>query len=476
MKCFCLGIDASKGYSDFLIVDMAGEAVEPNFQLDDTSGGHRELYGVLARLVEAHPDAQILAAIEATGGYEANWLHALKRFQATLPIKVARVNPALVRKHAEAEGCRNTTDATSAYHIATFQIAHPKKVHYDQDDSQATLRAQWTFLEQLKKQRTALLNHLESVVYRAQPSLVASLTGGTPAWILKLLKQYPTAERLSRARPKTVARIPFVTLERARTLIETARNSVASATDKPTEHLVSDLAGQVLHLGDLIKRHEQILSEEFELPEDVELLKSYGHIGDYSAVGLLLEIGPVERFASVKHLASFCGIHPVSKKSGDGTWAIKMSKQGSARVRALLYMVTLGAIQDHPIIAPLYKRLVEDEGKEKMVAIVACMHKTLRILYGILTSRRPFDPEVDRVYRQRGRRVKSASEPDPKRRHQDYDPSAPISDRAKKRRRLRKDSQDAIRTEYGMSPSTAAIHNQPEQPTKSSIKKQTESA
>lgn len=470
MSCFFLGIDASKGYADFLIVDQDEETVEPPFQLDDTFEGHRRLYEVLSRVVETHPDAEVLAAVESTGGYENNWLHALRRFESTLPIKAARVNPARVRRHAEAEGCRSSSDTTSARYVATFQIAHPKKVYYDEDDSLATLKAQWTFVDQLKKQHTALLNQLESVLYRAQPALVPALTAGTPQWVLKLLKAYPTAERLSRARVSTVAKIPYVTIERAKTLIENARYSVASASGKATEQLVSELARQVLHLDGSIKRQEQILSDELELPEEVELLKSFGPIGDYSAVGLLLEIGAIERFASAKKIASFCGIHPIYKQSGDAVGGMHMSKQGSARIRALLFMITLGAIQGHPIIAPLYKRLVEEEGKRKMVAIGACMHKTLRILYGMLKHRQPFDPEIDRAYRERSHRKKFASGPDHKRRHQVYDPHAPISRRAKKRRRPQKDSQDAVRIEYGMSSPTAANTEQQTRAVKGSRK------
>ena len=227
----------------------------------------------------------------------------------------------------------------------------------------------------------------------------------------------------------------------------------------------------MLHLDGLIKGQEKIISEELELPEEVELLKSFGHIGDYTGVGLLLEIGAVERFDSAKDIASFFGVHPIYKQSGDGVSGMHMSKQGSARMRTLLFMIVFGAIQDHPIIAPLYKRLVEEEGKKKMVAIGACMHKTLRILYGMLKHRQPFDPEVDRTYRERTRRKKPASRPDVKRRHQLYDPNAPISRRAKKRRRPQKNSQDAARIEYGMSTSTTASTNQPEQPMKSSTNK-----
>jgi len=51
------------------------------------------------------------------------------------------------------------------------------------------------------------------------------------------------------------------------------------------------------------------LEEACNLAE-VELLKSFKGIGTYSAVGLMIEILSVERFSSVKKLASFFGIHP----------------------------------------------------------------------------------------------------------------------------------------------------------------------
>lgn len=476
MTAYYIGIDVSKGYADFVIVDACKQVVEQAFQLDDTFEGHHRLYQVLTRFAEARPDAELFAAVESTGGYENNWLGALRRFQASLPIQAARLNPARVLGHANAGGCRTTTDATSAYYIATYLVAHPKKVPYQHDDSLATLRAQWSFIEQLKKQRTALLNQLESVLYRVQPELVASLTGTTPVWLLKLLKRYPTAQRLARAHAKTVAKIPYITFERAEGLIRRARRSVGSATDAATEQLVRELARQVLHLDGLIKKQQEALTEALELPEEVELLKSFGHIGDYSAVGLLLEIQTVERFASAKKIAAFFGVHPVFKHSGDGIGQMRMSKQGSSRMRALLYWITLGAIQDHPIIAPLYRRLVEEESKDKMVAVGACMHKTLRILYGILKHRRAFDPEVDRRNRERSSVQQTLPGSDQrhrhKRRYQDYDSAAPISDRAKKRRRAQKPSQDAVGTEYGMSASATASPNEPRERAKSSAKEQ----
>ena len=476
MSAYYLGIDVSKGYADFVILDTRQQVVEQTFQLDDTFEGHHRLYQILTRFVETHCKAQLFAGLESTGGYENNWLEALRRFQSSLPLKAARLNPGLVHNHVKAGGARVTTDATSAYYVATYLMTHPQKVHYHEHDSLASLRAQWTFIEQLKKQHTALLNQFESVLYRAHPELVTHLSGGPPAWLLKLLKRYPTAQRLARARPQTLAQIPYVSLERAKTLVEGARQSVASACDGATEHLVRELARQVRHLDGLIKKQEALLSHELELPEELALLKSFGRIGDYSAIGLLLEIETVERFASAKKMAAFFGVHPVFKQSGDGLGAMRMSKQGSSRMRSLLYMITLGAIQDHELIAPLYERLVEEQGMAKMAALGVCMHKTLRILYGLLKHRQRFDPEIERRHRAGSRTKQSRAPLQRKRRYQDYDPAAPISRRAKKRRHPQKDSQGALGTKCGMLTPAAAPSSQRRARAKSSLKEQPISA
>ena len=103
MAAYYLGIDVSKGYADFTVIDENHNTVEPAFQLDDTFEGHRQLYQVLTRLLEAAPNAKLFAAVESTGGYENNWVAALWRFQRSLPVEVARLNPARVSDHAKAK-------------------------------------------------------------------------------------------------------------------------------------------------------------------------------------------------------------------------------------------------------------------------------------------------------------------------------------------------------------------------------------
>ena len=93
MKQYFLGIDVSKGYADFMLLDSQKRVVEPNFQLDDTFEGHCKLYEFLEHFYSLHLNATLCAAVESTGGYEDNWFHSLHKFQQNFNLKVARLNP-----------------------------------------------------------------------------------------------------------------------------------------------------------------------------------------------------------------------------------------------------------------------------------------------------------------------------------------------------------------------------------------------
>ncbi len=51
MPSYYLGIDVSKGYADFIMLDSLKQPVEESFQLDDTFEGHSRLYQYLSRFL-----------------------------------------------------------------------------------------------------------------------------------------------------------------------------------------------------------------------------------------------------------------------------------------------------------------------------------------------------------------------------------------------------------------------------------------
>ena len=62
---------------------------------------------------------------------------------------------------------------------------------------------------------------------------------------------------------------------------------------------------------------------------------------------------------------------------------------GRADVRSVLYMAALAAKKFNPVIKRFYERLLK-HGKEKKVALTACMRKLLVILNSISHTNQPW--------------------------------------------------------------------------------------
>jgi transposase len=391
----------------------------------------------------------MFAGMESTGGYENNWYNSLIEFQGSLNIQTARLNPFGVMHNSKADLKKNTTDEISAQNIAEYLVAHPEKVVYQQHDQLAGLRKQWGFIKMLNKQCTQFLNQLNGLIYSANTELLSYCQNGVPTWVLKLLVKYPSAANLKKAHVKTVAKIPYVSTKKAQQLIAGAKLSVASATDSITDQLIVATAQQILHLKKTIADQTNQMFRECSIPE-VELLKTFPGISDFSAVGLIIEIQTIKRFAEAKKLTSFFGVHPVYKISGDGAGGFKMSKQGRTAPRQILYMASLSAIQCNPLIREIYEKH-QKQGKHNMAAMGICMHKILRILYGMLKNNKPFNPHIDIANRLRSVRMKNDTPvKNTSRRFQEYDQKAPVSKRQRKKRLERERSHSVSDTKVGI--------------------------
>lgn len=448
MKPYFLGGDASKGYCDFTLLDQKKNIVEENFQLDDCYEGHQSLCHFLEEFSSGHENATIYAGFESTGGYENNWYHLLWKLQDRFNIQVARLNPFGVKYHKKASLERIETDKISARKIAEYLIAYPEKVEYSKEDYFAGLRRHWKFIRMLKKQKSQLQTDLKAQLYVAHPQLLPYCIDGISNWILLILQKYPTAERLANARIKALSQIPYLSEELAKELVGDAKKSVASMQSPSMENIITSAARQILNLQKEIDQQVNLMISTYDFPE-IEILSSFKGISQYSAFGLLLEIGAIERYASVKNLVSFFGIHPVYRESGDGCWGMHMSKKGRKEPRWILFNVAKSAIVHNEMIKQLYEGY-QAKGKCKMAALGIIMHKTLRIVYGMLKHKKKYDPTVDMAnrkknLRQKGQKETTKPKPEKSRRYQDYDRKAPISRRqTKKRNNKQKEKQKEV--------------------------------
>lgn len=103
-----------------------------------------------------------------------------------------------------------------------------------------------------------------------------------------------------------------------------------------------------------------------------------GRVTAFTLVAGLPELGHLNR----KEIAALVGIAPMNRDSGRKRGK-RFIQGGRAEIRSVLYMATLTAIRLNPVIKTFYERLVK-AGKEKKVALTACMRKLLTILNAML--------------------------------------------------------------------------------------------
>ncbi|MFN5539323.1 MAG: transposase, partial [Candidatus Melainabacteria bacterium] len=84
------------------------------------------------------------------------------------------------------------------------------------------------------------------------------------------------------------------------------------------------------------------------------------------------------------------------KQSGSSVNSTKISKKGNRRLRKAFYMPAISAMQHNEFVRELVDRLRE-KGKKGTELICAAMRKLIHIIYGVLKSGKPFDPNYQNL-------------------------------------------------------------------------------
>lgn len=438
-----LGVDVSKGYADFTLLDSNKNQLEKVFQLDDTRKGHDCLKKQLVRIIKTYSITHLYCGVESTGGFENNWYGSFTAWSKTMPVSITRLNPAGVKKAAEAGLNRNVTDALSSRYIAEYMISHPEVVSYDiQNVEYASYRSLHKHINLLKKQQTQLINQLKGILYYGFPELMRYCKDSVPFWVLEVLKKYPSVKKVASLKPEKLTQINHVDVAKAKTLIAKAKDSVASRHNESTSFLIQSLAEQILEKQLLIAKHKKFLEQTCKGPEVTLLTKIIG-IGAYSAAAIMIEIEDSKRFITPKSLVCFFGIHPVLKESGDKKLVVRMSKKGRASMRAILYMCATSAVRYDQHMKTIYQRH-RSKGKTHKQALGVIMQKLLRVIWGVLTTKTEYNPAIDQ--KNQSKLPKETVENNnkeiaEKRRFQEADQDAPISNKQTKKRKVYVESQ-----------------------------------
>jgi transposase len=122
------------------------------------------------------------------------------------------------------------------------------------------------------------------------------------------------------------------------------------------------------------------------------LIRSIPGLGTLNAAALAAKIGDIARFESSDKLKGYVGAYPRRFQSGRHEAPSRMAKHGSMLLRHLLWNAAKVAARHNPVCKALFERLVA-KGKHAAAAYGAVMRKLVELVYGVLRSGKPFNPE-----------------------------------------------------------------------------------
>jgi len=137
----------------------------------------------------------------------------------------------------------------------------------------------------------------------------------------------------------------------------------------------------------------ELCRKDGDLKQEVELLCSIPGISDRSAVRILAFGKNALRDYGRNALTAHAGLAPSQRQSGTSIRGkSRIAKQGDRRLRQALFMPALAAAYHNPILKTFYQKLLEN-GKPKMLALVAVMRKLLLMIQAILKNKITFNPK-----------------------------------------------------------------------------------
>ena len=178
--------------------------------------------------------------------------------------------------------------------------------------------------------------------------------------------------------------------------IRSLRNQIGSVTCSPWSdpEVLRSLRSTIRHLEKEVvsadQRLEQLISEDETYSTISDLLQTIPGIGSKTAQLILSEMPPAWQCSSSRAWVAFAGVCPQPYQSGTSSYS-RLARMGSRRVRTGMYMAAIVAMSYNPPIAELVARLKE-RGKRGKLIVMAALNKLIRICYGVIKSRKPFDP------------------------------------------------------------------------------------
>jgi transposase len=243
---------------------------------------------------------------------------------------VSVLNPKIIKKYGESQLQRNKTDKMDAKLIARYLSKEEPYLWQPPTFVQVSLKSLTRYLNGLLEKRTKECNQLKA--------------GKQPEFVEKSIEE--TIDFLNKKIDDTEAEI------------------------------------------------KKLREQNEQLKQQHELLTSIPGIADRSAAIILAELPDIAKLHSAKQLTAYAGLTPQQLQSGNSKKERGLIKLGNKRLRNALFFPAMVGQRFNRFLIELTQRLQSREKPaSKKTIIGACMRKLLVLVYGVLKSQKPFDPD-----------------------------------------------------------------------------------
>mgnify|MGYP006286786499 CR=1 FL=1 len=383
IKKYFVGIDISKNFFDFTIIDQFGhKLLYKNFDMNKI--GFRSFHGILKK----YEKSSVQITIESTGIYFYNLCNYLN----CKDFDVAVVNPLLVHNFHKSMNLRKTkTDKKDSYIIALFTLKNLENIkqwNKQNNTLKSICRERDNNSEEIAKIKTQIKAFLSTTFPELEK--IVDIFSNT---MLELLKVAGSCKTIAALRVSKIERIFNKTQGNkikisAKELKQYARNSIGSG-DKNLDLVLHTLIIKlqtIRQINNMLERKiEEFVNENWS--SEMEILTSIKGVGKITSQKFLVEVEDVFNFQNHKQLTAFAGTDPSIKQSGTSISINgRISKRGNKYLRKTLYQMAQGCIKYNNRLNEYFHKKRNEKKKYKQ-AIIAVANKLIRIIFALLTKK-----------------------------------------------------------------------------------------
>lgn len=140
----------------------------------------------------------------------------------------------------------------------------------------------------------------------------------------------------------------------------------------------------------------QLIANDAELSRLFALVTSVSGVGKVTAVQVIITTNEFKDINNPKKFACYSGVAPFTDDSGKVIKKARVSHMANKKVKTLLHLSAIVAIQYNPDLKAFYKRKVEQEKKNKMSVINAVRNKLILRIFACVNQNRTYEKNYQR--------------------------------------------------------------------------------